>query len=82
VIAPQLIVLPLVAFDRRGNRLGYGKGHFDRALAALIAAGSRPLLAGAGFAVQEVAAIPVEPHDIALDLVVTESGIIAPDQEG
>jgi 5-formyltetrahydrofolate cyclo-ligase len=72
VLTPDFIVLPLAAFDRKGNRLGYGKGHFDRALGALIAADARPLLVGAGFAVQEVAAIPAEPHDISLDAVVTE----------
>jgi 5-formyltetrahydrofolate cyclo-ligase len=71
-VVPEMIVLPLAAFDRHGHRLGYGKGHFDRALATLLAAGSRPLLVGAGFAVQEVASIPVEAHDVALDVVVTE----------
>ena len=71
-IVPDMIVLPLAAYDRNGHRVGYGKGHFDRALAALLAAGSRPLLVGAGFAVQEVASIPVEAHDVALDVVVTE----------
>jgi 5-formyltetrahydrofolate cyclo-ligase len=80
VIVPDLIVLPLAAFDRRGRRLGYGKGHFDRALGLLLGAGSRPLLVGAGFAVQEVAAIPVEPHDIALDVVVTERETLMLDQ--
>jgi 5-formyltetrahydrofolate cyclo-ligase len=79
-IAPELIVLPLVAFDRRGDRLGYGKGHFDRALGLLLGAGSRPLLVGAGFAVQEVAAIPTEPHDVALDVVVTERETLTLDQ--
>lgn len=69
---PDLVVLPLAAFDRRGGRLGYGKGHFDRALGALIDSGERPLLVGAAFAVQEVPEIPVEPHDVALDVVVTE----------
>ena len=77
-ITPDMIVLPLAAFDRAGNRLGYGRGHFDRALAALVAPGARPLVVGAGFAVQEVSAIPIEPHDIALDLVVTEKGLIEP----
>jgi 5-formyltetrahydrofolate cyclo-ligase len=71
-VVPEMIVLPLAAFDRHGHRLGYGKGHFDRALATLLTAGSRPLLVGAGFAVQEVASIPVEAHDVALDVVVTE----------
>ena len=75
-MTPDFVVLPLAAFDRTGNRLGYGKGHFDRALGAVIDAGSRPLLVGACFAVQEVPATPAEPHDVALDAVVTEGETI------
>ena len=64
--------MPLVAFDRRGARLGYGKGFYDRAFAALAAAGLRPLRLGIAFAIQEVETIPVEAHDFRLDVVVTE----------
>lgn len=71
-IAPALIVVPLVGFDRAGTRLGYGKGHYDRALAALHARDIHPFLVGVAFSVQEVARIPAEPHDVRLDCVVTE----------
>lgn len=63
----DMIVVPLLAFDRRGHRLGYGKGHYDRLLAAVTAT-----TVGAAFAAQEVAALPAEPHDIPLDWIVTE----------
>jgi 5-formyltetrahydrofolate cyclo-ligase len=78
MMVPDIVVMPLAAFDRRGNRLGYGKGHFDRTLAGLLAGGARPLLVGAAFAVQEVEPIPAEAHDIALDIIVTEDEIIEP----
>jgi len=71
VVHPQLMLLPLLAFDRRGHRLGYGGGFFDRTLAI-----RRPALAvGVGFAAQEVADVPVDGHDVLLDLVLTEQGL-------
>ncbi|MCC6735772.1 MAG: 5-formyltetrahydrofolate cyclo-ligase [Bauldia sp.] len=72
---PDLVLVPLAAFDAEGNRLGYGKGHYDRALTALREAGFSPRLVGVAFAVQEVEAIPTEPFDVRLDAVVTEDGI-------
>lgn len=63
----DLTIVPLLAFDRRGYRLGYGKGYYDR----LLAARSTPAV-GAAFAAQELDALPVEPHDVALDWIVTE----------
>jgi 5-formyltetrahydrofolate cyclo-ligase len=77
LVDPELIVLPLLAFDRAGTRLGYGRGHYDRAIAALHARGKRPTLLGIAFAEQEVAAIPAEPHDVGLDWVVTERETLA-----
>lgn len=71
-VLPQLIVVPLVGFDRRGMRLGYGRGFYDRAISRLRQSGLSPLLLGAAFAVQEVAVIPAESHDIGLDWIVTE----------
>jgi 5-formyltetrahydrofolate cyclo-ligase len=68
----------LVGFDTAGTRLGYGKGHYDRTIAALRARGLRPPLIGIAFSVQEVDTIPHEPHDVRLDLIVTENGIIDP----
>ena len=70
-IEPDLLLVPLLAFDRRGHRLGYGAGHYDRTLAALRA--RRPTVAiGLAFAAQEVERVPTDPHDQLLDGVVTE----------
>jgi 5-formyltetrahydrofolate cyclo-ligase len=77
---PDRIIMPLAAFDRRGHRIGYGQGHYDRAIAAAHAAGRRPLLIGLAFAVQEVEKVPFEPHDIPLDFIVTEEELIAADR--
>ena len=70
----DLIVLPLVAFDAAGRRLGMGGGYYDRLLARERAA-RRPLRVGYAFAAQEVATVPAAPHDIRLDAVVTERGL-------
>ena len=72
-IAPDFIIVPVVGFDRGGTRLGYGKGHYDRAIAAIRETGRRPPLLGVAFSVQEIGAIPREPHDIRLDWIVTEN---------
>ncbi len=72
---PRALLVPLAAFDRRGGRIGYGQGHFDRSLAALDCHHS-VLVIGVAFAAQEIAAVPVEPHDRPLDLVVTEREVI------
>jgi 5-formyltetrahydrofolate cyclo-ligase len=72
---PDLILAPLLAFDRRGGRLGQGGGYFDRAIADLRARG--PLIVmGLAFAGQEVGEVPLEPHDARLDAVLTERGYI------
>lgn len=80
VVIPDLIILPLAGFDRRGRRIGYGQGHYDRAIAGLRREGHDPLLVGIGFAMQEIGAVPDEPHDIALDFIVTENEVIAVDR--
>jgi 5-formyltetrahydrofolate cyclo-ligase len=67
----ELVVVPGVAFDVRGGRLGYGAGYYDRLLRGL-AVGSPPLVAGA-FDVQVVPEVPMDAHDRRLDQVVTES---------
>ena len=72
---PQLVVTPLLAFDRRGGRLGQGGGHYDRTLANLRASGPVFIL-GLAYAGQEVAEIPMEPHDERLDAILTEAGYI------
>lgn len=72
---PDLMLVPLAAFDARGHRVGYGAGYYDRAIARLRAAGRSPRLIGIAFDLQEVDRVPDEPHDVALDAVLTESGL-------
>jgi len=74
-LEPQLLIVPLVAFDRAGWRLGYGGGFYDRTLARLRA--QRPTRAiGFAYAGQEVEAVPHDPTDQRLDEIVTEDGLI------
>jgi len=70
-IVPQVLIVPLLAFDRAGFRLGYGGGFYDRTLAILRPRGL-VLAIGAAYAAQEVAAVPREETDLALDWIVTE----------
>jgi 5-formyltetrahydrofolate cyclo-ligase len=72
VLKPTVLLVPLAAFDRRGHRIGYGRGFYDRALAAL----GPVTTIGVGFATQEIPLIPDEPHDHPLDFVVTEQETI------
>jgi 5-formyltetrahydrofolate cyclo-ligase len=72
-VRPDLVIAPLLAFDRFGNRMGQGAGHYDRTLAALRA--RRPtVVLGLAYAGQEVARAPAEPHDQPLDAILTELG--------
>lgn len=74
-LTPRVLIVPLLAFDRRGFRLGYGGGYYDRTLEKLRAAG--PVTAiGFAFAAQEVEAVPVEVTDEPLDFIVTEAGVV------
>ncbi len=77
--AIQVAVLPGLAFDLRGYRLGRGAGHYDRSLAALSPGALR---IGLAFECQVVERLPVEPHDIPVDRVVTEDRIIRPPEPG
>ncbi len=71
LVIPTLVIVPLLAFDRAGYRLGYGGGYYDRTLAALRA--ERDILAvGYAFARQEVEAVPHDANDARLDWIVTE----------
>jgi 5-formyltetrahydrofolate cyclo-ligase len=72
---PDVLIVPLAAFDRRGNRIGYGAGYYDLTLTALRA--MKPIVAvGLAYAVQEIDAVPALPHDAPLDLVLTEREVI------
>ncbi|MCX8293000.1 5-formyltetrahydrofolate cyclo-ligase [Phyllobacterium sp. 0TCS1.6A] len=75
VLDPQLMLVPLAAFDARGHRIGYGAGYYDRAIAALRRKGARPRLVGIAFDCQQVATVPDEPHDVPLAAILTESGL-------
>jgi 5-formyltetrahydrofolate cyclo-ligase len=71
-VLPDIVLVPLAAFDRLGHRIGYGAGHYDRTFEVLQAA--KPITAiGVAFAVQEIDAVPAEPHDVQLDYVLTEA---------
>ena len=75
LVDPDLLFVPLAAFDRRGFRLGYGAGYYDGALARLRRL--KPVLAvGVAFAAQQVESVPTEPHDQRLDAVLTEAGLL------
>ncbi|MGO4871985.1 MAG: 5-formyltetrahydrofolate cyclo-ligase [Roseiarcus sp.] len=75
-VDPDLLFVPLAAFDRRGHRIGYGGGHYDRTLKRLRAAG--PIRAvGVAYSACEVAAVPDETHDEPLDFILTEREWIA-----
>ena len=70
IVRPNLVLTPLLGFDARGRRLGYGKGHYDRAIAALRATG-RVFYLGLAYAQQQVDVVPIERHDLLLDWVET-----------
>lgn len=71
VVRPAVLLVPLAGFDRFGHRIGYGQGHYDRALAALRQHDGRATAIGLAYAVQEISAVPAELHDIPLDIIVT-----------
>ena len=75
ILAPDLLFVPLACFDRRGHRIGFGAGFYDRSLAALRAAG-RTTAVGVAFSASQVAEIPDEPHDERLDFVLTERELV------
>jgi 5-formyltetrahydrofolate cyclo-ligase len=72
VVTPDLLLVPLLAFDARRHRLGYGGGFYDRTIAAL----NVPAI-GIAYAGQQVSSLPAEPHDRTLDGILTEHGLIS-----
>jgi 5-formyltetrahydrofolate cyclo-ligase len=70
-VVPGAVLVPMLAFDSEGHRLGYGGGYYDRTLAGL----SNARAIGVAYAGQEVLSLPRAPHDHPLDLIVTEAGI-------
>lgn len=76
-LEPELLIAPLIGFDRAGRRLGYGGGFYDRTLQRLRAM-RRTLAVGFAYAGQEVDEVPTDPTDEMLDAIVTEAGLIRP----
>ncbi len=74
VVQPQILFIPLLAFDARGYRLGYGGGFYDRTLDVMAGSAMRCAI-GVAYAGQEIDRVPNEPHDLRLDMVVTETGV-------
>ncbi|MEM7068486.1 MAG: 5-formyltetrahydrofolate cyclo-ligase [Pseudomonadota bacterium] len=74
VLDPHLLIMPLSVFDHHGGRVGYGAGHYDRAIAKILEKGISPRLIGMAFDCQLAETVPVEPHDQPLDAMLTESG--------
>jgi len=81
--ALDVVLVPVVGYDRRGNRLGMGAGFYDRALRRRLEAGRawrRPRLVGVAFACQELPEIAASSWDVPLDLIVTEQGVVIPER--
>ncbi|PSC06971.1 5-formyltetrahydrofolate cyclo-ligase [Alsobacter soli] len=75
---PRVMLTPLAAFDRRGDRIGYGAGYYDRAIARFLGDGRPLTIVGLAFSLQEVERVPAEPHDRRLDWILTEREVIRP----
>src|SRR3990167_4943507 len=71
-VVPHVLLVPLLAFDKRGHRLGYGQGHFDQYLHR-----HSTMTIGIGFKEQEVEEIPHQSHDFALTYILTEEGVLS-----
>src|SRR5262247_498897 len=74
-VAPDILIVPLLVFDRSGQRIGYGAGYYDMTVAALRA--RKTIIAcGIAFAAQEISNVPTTPRDVRLDLVLTEREVV------
>lgn len=73
---PDVILVPLVAFDKQGNRLGYGAGYYDRTIAYLRKENPNLKTIGIAYASQQVAEVPAESYDEKLDAIITEKGVL------
>jgi 5-formyltetrahydrofolate cyclo-ligase len=76
-VAPDIMLVPLLAFDRRGHRIGYGAGYYDMTINRIRGLKAVTTI-GIAFAAQEVAEVPATPRDERLDLVLTECDVIKP----
>ena len=74
-VTPDVVFVPLVAFDGKGHRLGTGAGYYDRTLPGLRAQNEKLLAVGLAFAVQQERELPHEDTDVPLDAIITERGV-------
>ena len=74
-IIPDLIMVPLVTFDNRLNRIGYGKGYYDRSLRKINKIKKKAISLGIAYSFQKCQRIPVNKHDFKLDYIFTEKGL-------
>lgn len=72
-VVPDVLLVPLLAFDKEGHRLGYGQGHYDKFLHT-----HKVITIGIGFKDQEIERVPRQAHDFALDFILTEEGVFTP----
>tara|TARA_B100001123_G_C15232139_1_gene995575 strand:+ start:650 stop:1213 length:564 start_codon:yes stop_codon:yes gene_type:complete len=73
---PDIVIVPLVAFDEKLNRIGYGKGYYDRALKKISKIKKKTIFIGIAYSFQKYKKIPINKHDYKLDYIFTERGII------
>ena len=76
-VKPNIFLIPLVAFDNHLNRIGYGKGYYDRILQKIIKIKKNTISIGIAYSFQKCSTIPVNKHDYKLDYIFTERGIIS-----
>ena len=75
-IVPDIMLVPLVAFDNKLNRVGYGKGYYDRGLSKIKKSNKNMIALGIAYSSQKCSDIPVDKYDFKLDYILTEEGII------
>ena len=76
-VIPDLILVPLLAYDSKLNRIGYGKGYYDRFLKKIRKIKKKIIFLGVAFSFQECSRIPINKYDVKLDYIFTERGIIS-----
>ena len=79
-IIPDIVMVPIVAFDDQLNRIGYGKGYYDRILKKIRACKKKTIFIGIAYSFQKCSRIPVNKYDFKLDYIFTEQGIISLNQ--
>ena len=77
MVIPDLIMVPLVAFDKNLNRIGYGKGYYDRSLKKISKIKKKTIFLGIAYSFQKCKTIPTNRYDFKLDYIFTERGIIS-----